>query len=82
MISFEKKLGLIKIFAFVCIFLALFFTYQLPGSIQKTARMILMGISLVSLIFVTLHPKEQTKKVINLSLLAMIILTMVLYSLG
>lgn len=82
MISIEKKLSLIKIFAFVCIFIALFFSYQLPASIQKTVRIILMGMSLVSLILVTLHPKEQHKKVLNLSLLAMIILTVFLYSLG
>lgn len=75
-----KKLTLIKISTAILIILALFFSYQMPaGSIQKTIKISLLGISLLLMLIIIINTKESFKNWLNIALVTMISLTMFLY---
>lgn len=79
-LSTENKLKYLKIGVAACIFMALFFSYQLPaGKFQMIFQEVFLGISVLLMLVLLNHKVESSKKWFNIALMVAIIFTMVLY---
>jgi uncharacterized membrane protein len=78
--KFLKSSRILKILIGLCIFMSLFFSYQLPfGYVQTTFKLIFLGLAAL-LSFVLLGFKSESgKRIYTLILIAFIALTAFLY---
>jgi hypothetical protein len=74
-----SKLTVLKVAVFVCVFIALFMSYQLPGSIQTPFKMFFLGLSAFMMFLITSHSSQAGYRKINMVLFILILLTLFLY---
>ncbi len=75
-----KNLKLVKLAIGACVFMALFFAYQIPfGYVQRMFKIAFLGLG-IFLVFILLNFKSESKnKWFNLALIAMLGFTAFLY---
>jgi hypothetical protein len=75
-----KNLKIVKIAVGACVFMALFFAYQIPfGYVQRMFKIAFLGLS-IFLVFIILNFKSESKnKWLNLALIATLGFTAFLY---
>lgn len=78
--STENKLRFYKVGVAIGIFMALFFSYQIPqGKYQTMFKEVFLGISVLLMLVIMNHKVESSRKWLNIGVISAIVITMVLY---
>jgi hypothetical protein len=76
----KYKLAILKIITAICIFIAVFFAYQLPaGGFQTIFKVTFLAISAICVVVISSHTSEQKNRLVNYLFLFFLVVTSVLF---
>lgn len=75
-----KNIKLLKIGVGLCVFMALFFSYQLPfGKLQTSFKALSLGVGILLMLVIMNFKSEAPRKWWNMALIIVLAATLILY---